>query len=228
LKWIFPNPLSAFAGPLEFDSKVVVAFGIIPLLAVAFFIWPYIEVGRSRRYADRRAGLSLSMFFITFMLMSNWMGSPEFLVQATSELEVSQRLMPQEGHSILLEVPYDEWDVGTYIADEATVQAMVNAGNLHIAEALEVYIKALEDWSCTKTGHHGMADCIAYDTENGERYTNGVKDEVLVDPYAAIVIKQDQSNVRTITIEIKVDDEEDPRDFYYTRYRHEEAAYEIY
>ena len=79
-----------------------------------FFIWPYLEVGRSRRYADRRAGLSLSMAFITFMLMSNWMGSPEFLVQATSELEVSQRIMPQEGHSVLLEVPYEEWQVGTY------------------------------------------------------------------------------------------------------------------
>ena len=189
---------------------------------------PYVEVARSRRYADRRWGLSVGMAFITFMLMSNWMGSPEFLVQATSELEVSQRLMPQEGHSILLEVPYDEWDVGTYIADEATINAMVAQGNYHIAEALETYVKALEDWSCTKTGHHGMADCIEITTDVGLRYSNGVKDEVLVDPYAAIVIKEDQKNVRTITIDIRVEDENDPRDFQYTRYRHEEAAYEIY
>lgn len=228
LKWVFPNPLSFLFGPEEFDSKKVVAFGIIPVLAVAFFVMPYVEVARSRRYADRRMGLSVAMFFITFMLMSNWMGSPEFLVQATSELEVSQRLMPQEGHSILLEVPYEEWDEGTYIADEATIQAMVNAGHLHIAEALEHYIDALEDWSCTKTGHEGYAPCEAYDTDKGERYSNGVKNEVLVDPYAAIIIKQDQANVRTITIEIQVDDPEDPRDFKYTRYRHEEAAYEIY
>ena len=55
LKWIFPNPLTGG----EFDSKIVVAFGIIPVLAVMFFIMPYVEVGRSRRYADRRVGLSV-------------------------------------------------------------------------------------------------------------------------------------------------------------------------
>ncbi|MEM8858716.1 MAG: cytochrome b N-terminal domain-containing protein [Chloroflexota bacterium] len=229
LKWIFPNPLASLGfGPDEFDSKKVVAFGIIPVLAVFFFIWPYLEVGRSRRYADRRAGLSLSMAFITFMLMSNWQGSPEFLVQATSELEVAQRIMPQEGHSILLEVPYDEWQVGTYVADEATIEAMVRQGNTHIAHALEEYIAALEDWSCTKTGAPGLSPCEPYQTDKGERYTNGVKSEVLVDPFAAVVVKQIQSNVRTITVEIVVDDSEDPRDFYFTKYRHEEAAYEIY
>lgn len=223
LKWTFWLPIIG-----ELDSKVIVAFGIIPALAVAFFIMPYVEVARSRRYADRRVGLSVAMFFITFMLMSNWMGSPEFLVQATSELEVSQRLMPQEGHSVLLEVPYEEWEVGTYIADEATIKAMIAQDKLEIAAVLEDYIAALEDWSCTKTGKAGFAACQAYETDKGERYTNGVKQEVLVDPYAAIIIKQDQENVRTITVDIKVDDPNDPRDFQYTRYRHEEAAYEIY
>ena len=105
---------------------------------------------------------------------------------------------------------------------------MVRSGNTHIAHALEEYILALEDWSCTKVGAPGLSPCLPYETDKGERYTNGVKTEVLVDPYAAIIVKQVQSNVRTITIEIIVDDENDPRDFHYTKYRHEEAAYEIY
>ena len=44
-------------------------------LALAFFVMPYIEIGKSRRYADRRLGLSVTMLFIAFMLVSNWMGS---------------------------------------------------------------------------------------------------------------------------------------------------------
>jgi hypothetical protein len=55
---------------------------------------PYIEVGKSRRYADRRVGLTVSMLFIAFMLVSNWMGSPEFRVQSSPDREVSIQLLP--------------------------------------------------------------------------------------------------------------------------------------
>ncbi|HFC12567.1 MAG TPA: hypothetical protein ENJ56_06945, partial [Anaerolineae bacterium] len=73
---------------IPLDSKVVVSFTMIPILAILFFLWPYIEETFakvrnrsgffviSRRYADRRGELSLGLFFVAFMLVSNWMGSP--------------------------------------------------------------------------------------------------------------------------------------------------------
>ncbi len=221
LKWLFEVP---FTGQ-ELDSKVIVAFGIIPVLAVMFFVMPYFEVGRSRRYADRRVGLSVSMAFITFMLISNWQGSPEFRVQSTAEQEVQQRIMPQEGHSMVLEVPYEEWVPGTYLATEAEIERMIREDRPHIAETLELYMTALYDWSCTNSGSDLYRPCEV--TDDG-LYTNGVKIDVLVDPYAAIVVKQAQENMLEIKVQIKVDDPNAPVDFYYIRYRHQQGGYEIY
>lgn len=219
LKWIFFVP-----GIGELDSKVVVSFGIIPLLAVAFHVMPYFEVGRSRRYADRRVGLSVAMFFITFMLMSNWMGSPEFRVQSTAEQEVQQRILPQEGHSIVLEVPYEEWTAGqTYLSSDAAFE--VDEGNYHIAEALELYEEALYDWSCTLSGDPHYRPCV----ESGDgTFTNGFKSQVLVDPVASIKVEQFQDNMLAIKIQIEDENPNGSVDFEYLRYRHETAAYDVY
>ena len=45
LKWVFPNPLGGIIGPQEFDSKKVVAFGIIPVLAGVLL---HLAISRSR------------------------------------------------------------------------------------------------------------------------------------------------------------------------------------
>ena len=93
--------------------------------------------------------------------------------------------MPQEGHSVLLEVPYEEWDInrpdGIYEANEKTIHEMIEQGRPHIAETLELYMEALYDWSCTKTDESLYRECVLLDTGI---YSNGVKEDVLVDPHA--------------------------------------------
>ncbi len=218
LKWVFRFPIIG-----ELDSKVVVAFGIIPLLAVAFIVMPYIEVGRSRRYADRRLGLSVGMFFITFMLMSNWMGSPEYRVQSSAEQEVVQEIMPQEGHSVLLEVPYEELVPGTYLPGQ------VLSGKPELSHALAEFEHALRSYSCTQTGDPRFEACTPYDAGSGViRYKNSLHSEVLPDPQAALIITQVQENLYGLTLRVTTDDPVNPVDFSYTKYRHEDAAYEVY
>ncbi|MBK8430738.1 MAG: hypothetical protein IPL28_05385 [Chloroflexi bacterium] len=56
---VAPWYLSWSQGWLKLASKEAIAFAFIPGLAVSFFIMPYVEVGRSRRYGDRRVGLSV-------------------------------------------------------------------------------------------------------------------------------------------------------------------------
>lgn len=241
--WFYSAPLESQANPLDtplhvvapwylawsqgwlkLADKVLVAFIFLPGLATAFFVMPYIEVGKSRRYADRRVGLSVSMLFIAFMLVSNWMGSPEFRVTSSPELEVSQELIPQEGPSIILEVPYDELDLGTYEPGE------VVEGNPHLTEALAEFESAMNRHSCNVNGDRWKDDC-GIRTEGGDTfYGNSFTDEAMPDPTAELIVEQEQHNMKKLTLHILVEDPEDPNsilvDFDRVAYRHADSGYE--
>ncbi len=231
------------------DSKVVVSFFLIPALATAFFIWPYVEeifarvtnkLGFfviSRRYADRRGELSLGFFFVAFMLVSNWMGSPKFLVRSTADQEVAQQIIPQEGHSVLLEVPYEELehvgegeftvaDIGFYKNDPEAAE---------FAHALEEFKDAIYKWSCTVTNDPDLDTCKLREVEeNGEivtAYDNWFAQDVMVDPEAILVIHQAQPDLFSLTLKFEAYDPE-TGDLVYnysrTKYRHISSFYEGY
>lgn len=227
---VAPWYLSWSQGWLKLASKELIAFAFIPGLAVAFFIMPYVEVGRSRRYADRRVGLSVAALFIAFMWISNWMGSPEYLVQSSSEQEIQQVILPQEGHSHLLSVPFEELQPGTYIAGQEV------PGAPHLSEVMIEYGEAVVPWSCTLTGDPHLAECVAVETDTGIRYDNpeSGKTDVLPDPVALLKIEDvdGQPDLRSLTVLITAEDPENPDgellvDFYYTKYRHALAGYEL-
>ena len=150
---VAPWYLAWSQGWLKLADKVFIAFIFIPALAIAFFVMPYIEVGKSRRYADRRVGLSVSMFFIAFMLISNWMGSPEYRVESSPEQEVSQELLPQEGHSVILAVPYEDLEIGTFEPGQEV------SGNPALTEALREFEAAMNRHSCNLEDDLWRDDC---------------------------------------------------------------------
>lgn len=224
---VAPWYLSWSQGWLKVASKEAIAFAFIPLLAVSFFIMPYMEVGRSRRYADRRAGLSVSMLFIALMWISNWMGSPEFLVQSSAEQEVSQDILPQEGHSDLLAVPYEELLPGTYLP------GMVLSDKPHLTAVLAHFDASLYEYACTMPAVNNpkLRPCITYVTSDGETgYSNGPRSDIMPDPAAKLVITQPQETMRALTLVFEVQNPENAEDllvnFKYTKYRHEDSAYE--
>jgi ubiquinol-cytochrome c reductase cytochrome b subunit len=228
---VAPWYLSWSQGWLKLADKVFIAFIFIPALATAFFVMPYVEVGRSRRYADRRVGLSVMALFIAFMLVSNWMGSPEYLVQSSSEAEVAQVILPQEGHSELMAVPYTELLAVLGGRDAATVfPGQTISAAPHLTEVLHHYEKALATWSCTMTGNPDLEPCIVTPVDGGVRYDNSRKTDVMPDPVASLKIEQVQENLLALTVEIQVPDPQNPgslrADFHYTKHRHADAAYE--
>jgi quinol-cytochrome oxidoreductase complex cytochrome b subunit len=193
------------------DKTLIVAF--IPALMVAFIVMPYFEVGKSRRYSDRRLGLSISMLFIAFMLVSNWMGSPEFRVESSPELEVVQELLPQEGPSILLGVPYEHLVPGTYSPGQNVT------GNAHLTRALEEYQKAMERHSCTLSRDSRWDDC----KDSGDnRYTNGHRNLAIPDPVTTLTIGETQPGLKTLTLSFDAVGV----DLDWTAYRHEDSNYE--
>ena len=225
---VAPWYLSWSQGWLKLADKTIVV-GFIPLLLVAFILMPYVEVGKSRRYADRRVGLTVASLFFAFMLVSNWMGSPEFRVQSSPELEVAQEIMPQEGPNILLGVPYEYLETGVYLPGEEI------PGNPYLTRALEEFEAAMQNHSCVLNGNPDMPregdwdDCRVLD---GDRYGNDFGDNAMPDPFATLRITQEQANLVRLTLNFEVPDPNNPGEFLVKpdnsifAFRHEASFYE--
>ncbi|MCB8917655.1 MAG: cytochrome bc complex cytochrome b subunit [Ardenticatenaceae bacterium] len=241
--WFYNAPLESHANPLvtplhvvapwylawsqgwlKLADKVFIAFVFIPGLATAFFVMPYVEVGRSRRYADRRVGLIVSMLFIAFMWISNWMGSPEYRVQASPEQEVSQHLLPQEGHSPLKAVPYAELVPGKYLPGQ------VVSGKPHLTAALAEFEHAMNQRSCNLNGDRWKDDCRVVTTEGGTRYANSFTNDAMPDPTAWLEIEQFQHNMVRLALHFEAVDPNNPERLLYNYvrvdFRHADSNYE--
>jgi quinol-cytochrome oxidoreductase complex cytochrome b subunit len=222
---VAPWYLAWSQGWLKLADKVFVAFIFIPALATAFIVMPYIEVGKSRRYADRRIGLSVSMLFIAFMLVSNWMGSPEYRVQTSPEQEVSQELVPQEGPSILLAVPYEELEFGTWNPGQEV------EGNMPLTRALEEFEASMNRYSCNLDGDRWKDDCKVTELEDGtKQYGTSFTSSAMADANAVLIIEPEQDNVKRLILSFEAADPEDPSnlvvDFDRIAFRHADSAYE--
>jgi quinol-cytochrome oxidoreductase complex cytochrome b subunit len=228
---VAPWYLAWSQGWLKLADKVFIAFIFIPALATAFFVMPYLEVGKSRRYADRRVGLSVTMLFIAFMLVSNWMGSPEFRVLSSPEQEASQDVLPQEGHSVLLSVPYEALEPGSYSPGQ------VIENNPHLTRALAELEDSVRSHSCTLGEGEDWPACEVLTLENGtvqyvQRTLLGPAEQsAMPDPEVTLLIEQVQQNNRKLTLEFLVADPQDPGgallvDTEVVNYRHADSNYE--
>lgn len=188
---VAPWYLSWSQGWLKLADKTIVV-GFIPVLLIAFIFYPYIEVRKSRRYADRRPELTLAFLFIAFMLVSNWMGSPEYRVQSSAELEISGEIMPEEGASILKGVPFDELEPGTYFPGQDV------PGKPHLTRALEEYQLAMERHGCTTDGSQPNLDACVQTSES--TWSNKFTTNALPDPYTEFRIEEVQENMVKFTL----------------------------
>lgn len=202
---VAPWYLSWSQGWLKLADKTIIV-GFIPLLMVAFIVMPYFEVGKSRRYADRRVGLSVAMLFIAFMLVSNWMGTPEFRVESSPDREVSIKVLPEEGPSLMMAVPYEEFSPGSYLPGQ------VVPGAPQLTEALADYKSVLEDHSCTM-GNPALPDfnvpaCNVEELESGEvRYGVGINNkEAMPDPYSELRVEEVQDGLLSLVLYYEVAD----------------------
>jgi quinol-cytochrome oxidoreductase complex cytochrome b subunit len=223
---VAPWYLSWSQGWLKLADKMLVV-GFIPLLMVAFFVMPYFEVGKSRRYADRRIGISVSMLFIAFMLVSNWMGSPEFRVASSPDREVSIEVLPEEGASQMMAVPYEQMQRGAYLPGQEV------SGSPQFTEALQGYEEAMAKHSCTLKGDPNLQACKVEQLESGDKkYTVGINNkEAMPDPYAELRVKEVQEGLLELNLYYEVTDPDNPGDYLlisddWIKYKHIDSNYE--
>lgn len=135
--WFFHAPLETHANPqvtplhttapwyflwlqglLKLGDKILFGLVIPGVLLGMFLVWPYLEVGKSRRYAHRRFGLSLMLGFIIVMLFLSYLGTSRWGVETSGDQEMVQAIAPMEGVGVVRGMPFEEWVNGTYCTDD--------------------------------------------------------------------------------------------------------------
>jgi quinol-cytochrome oxidoreductase complex cytochrome b subunit len=132
-------------GALKLGDKVF--WGIIfpGLVLGSLAVWPYLDVTKSRRYADRRVAITLFLVLIAFITILSYMGLAEFGVATSPEIEIFHEMTFPPAHSHvgkLLPVPYEQLVPGMYTtrqvsAEDGQEAAAVSAFNTEI-DTLEV------------------------------------------------------------------------------------------
>jgi ubiquinol-cytochrome c reductase cytochrome b subunit len=142
--WIFHAPLESHADPqitplhttapwyflwlqglLKLGDKILFGLVLPTALLGAFVVWPYLEVGKSRRYAHRRFGLSLMLNFIFIMLLLSYMGTAKWGVETSGDQEMVQAIAPMEGVGVVRSLPYDSYVNGTYCTSNMEEEHML-------------------------------------------------------------------------------------------------------
>ncbi len=105
-------------GMLKLGDKVLWGLIVPGVITGLLLVLPYLEVGPSRRYADRRIGLSIGALFVAGIAILSYMGTPWFAVQTSADQEAIADLVPQTHPGPLRLAPWDDLVVGTYEAGQ--------------------------------------------------------------------------------------------------------------
>jgi ubiquinol-cytochrome c reductase cytochrome b subunit len=147
--WFYHAPLESHANPqvtplhttapwyflwlqglLKLGDKVFFGLVIPTILFLFLLVMPYLDVGKSRRYANRRLGLSLAMLAVAGFVILSWMGSPEYGVDTSGDQEIAQDLAPMEGVGPVRAIPFEDLVPGTYhtvaMDDEAAAVSLTS------------------------------------------------------------------------------------------------------
>jgi quinol-cytochrome oxidoreductase complex cytochrome b subunit len=103
-------------GMLKLGDKVVWGLLVPGVATGLLLVLPYIEVGPSRRYSDRRIGLSGAAVFVWIIAVLSFMGSPWYGVETSPEQEAVAALLPQTHPGPLRVADWEQLQIGTYEA----------------------------------------------------------------------------------------------------------------
>jgi quinol-cytochrome oxidoreductase complex cytochrome b subunit len=172
-------------GLLKLGDKTLMGVIVPTILIGSFFLMPYFDVGPIRYYAKRRIALSMSMVFVTAIVVCTWMGTPEFRVQTSLDQEIFYELAPSEAVGLVRAIPFQDLTVGAYDADgDWRTQVPRSSALYHVMEEFQRLVDHAKTISPTKGG--------------------------LPNAKATLVISQLQPHLRGVTLRITWDDAKKP------------------
>ncbi len=121
-------------GMLKIGDKVIWGVVVPTVAAGLLLILPYVEVGPSRRYADRRIGLSVAALAVVALAVLSYMGTPHYAVTTSADQEAVAALLPQTEPGPLRMAPWNDLNLGNYEA-----AAWAKAPNQTLRDLLRVF-----------------------------------------------------------------------------------------
>jgi quinol-cytochrome oxidoreductase complex cytochrome b subunit len=122
-------------GMLKLGDKFIWGVVVPGLVTGPLLILPYLEVGPSRRYGDRRVGLTVIMASVAVLAILSYMGTPHYAVSSSPDQEVVAELLPQTHPGVLRTSNWADLTVGTWQASEWEASPTPTLRNLlHIYE----------------------------------------------------------------------------------------------
>jgi ubiquinol-cytochrome c reductase cytochrome b subunit len=213
-------------GALKLGDKVL--WGIIfpTIVIVLLMVIPYVDTTPSRRYADRRFALSFCFVFISAMTVLSYMGLPEYGVATSADSHVLHELTKEPAHSemgALLPVPYSQLVPGAYTTEQiraeledpdADGREVVAAFNTTISEvepALgeEITTELTSTYNPTTNVRFSPIPADAPELhEVMEHFYHLIEEEseALPRAWGAVIITQNQSNLKRIDVILSWDD----------------------
>jgi ubiquinol-cytochrome c reductase cytochrome b subunit len=201
-------------GALKLGDKTF--WGVIfPGILLGFLmIVPYIDVGPSRRFADRRIAMSVSFIMLMLTVVTSYMGLPEFGVATAPDQEILNELTFEPAHNhmgLLRPVPFDQLAVGAYTtrqfsAEEGEEQAAVAAFNTELEESGQLATLVQE----LQTGHLNVqtvnfttvpADAVRLRHVMEEFEHMIARENIeLLNGWGAVIITQNQQNLKRLDV----------------------------
>ncbi|MCI0710039.1 MAG: cytochrome bc complex cytochrome b subunit [Chloroflexi bacterium] len=184
-------------GMLKLGDKVLMGIIVPTIVFGVMFVWPYLDLTPSRRYADRRVALSFGAVIVLLFAVLQYMGTPFYAVETAANTEIAQDLIPQEGVGPVRAVPYDQWMDNLTITDSddivwtgadsydqlkatqdetidetlASISIVVTEDNLDELE--ETYAEdAPELWHALEEFHHLLYETYAEELEDAIGYVS--------------------------------------------------------
>jgi quinol-cytochrome oxidoreductase complex cytochrome b subunit len=202
-------------GMLKLGDKVFWGLIMPGVVFNFFFVMPYLDVTRSRRYAHRRVALSLGMVVVALSVILTYMGTPRFAVDTAADQEIAQELIKDEGVGAARAIPYNELvttanvpiygdlrnpDVTGIPLDQldsvlSEMAIVVNDDEAHMKELEDTYAENNPGlWHAIEEYHHLM-----YEEFEGQ----------LPNVVGYLIITQMQPNLRRVQVQMTWDIEED-------------------
>ncbi|HEC24327.1 MAG TPA: cytochrome bc complex cytochrome b subunit [Chloroflexi bacterium] len=171
-------------GLLKLGDKTLMGVIIPTILALSFLVMPYFDVGPFRQYGKRRIAISLSLIFITAIVILSWMGTPKFLVQTSLDQEIFFELAPSEKVGLVRAVPYDELIIGAYNVDDYETSVPRSSG---LWRVMRRYSRMIEHARQTPPEQGGLPNAEAF-----------------------LIVEQLQPNLKGVILRITWDDPDNP------------------
>jgi len=103
-------------GMLKIGDKFFWGIIVPGILTNVLILIPYFEVGPSRRYGDRRIGLTVGLLGVATVAILSFMGTPFYAVTSSPDQEVVAELLPQTRPGPLREADWTQLTAGKYEA----------------------------------------------------------------------------------------------------------------